>query len=108
VLAIEKTDRITRVVVLPITHSIPRPPDEGIELPPETGRRLGLDSERSWISVSDANDFVWPGPDVRFLPGQGPASVAYGFLPPGVFRVVRERFLARLRARKGGIVSRSS
>ena len=93
--------------MVPITHAVPQPPDEGIELPPETKRRLGLDSELSWIIVNDANEFVWPGPDLRFLPGQGPESAAYGFLPPGVFRVVRERFLARARARKVGLVSRS-
>ena len=107
VLAVEQKQGHTRVIVVPITHAVPQPSEEGIELPPETKRRLGLDSERSWIIVNDANEFVWPGPDLRFLPGQGPESAAYGFLPPGVFRVVRERFLARARARNVGLVSRS-
>lgn len=107
VLAVEKQKGHTRVIVLPVTHSVPQPPDEGIELPTETKRRLGLDSERSWIIVSDANDFVWPGPHPRFLPGQGPETSAYGFLPPAAFRAVRERFLARVLARKIGLVPRS-
>jgi hypothetical protein len=107
VLAIETKPGHTRVIALPVTHSAPQPPDEGIEVPPETKKRLGLDSERSWIIISDANDFIWPGPDLRFLPGKGPESSAYGFLPPGVFRVVRDRFLARARTRRVGIVPRS-
>lgn len=96
-----------RVIVLPITHSEPRTPDEGIELPHVTKVRLGLDDARSWVVVSEANDFAWPGPDLRFLPGQGPASAAYGFLPPVVFRAIRDHFLTRYRERKTGLVSRS-
>ena len=68
---------------------------------------LGLDDERSWVIVSEGNDFVWPGPDLRFLPGRGPESAAYGFLPPLVFRVVRDRFLARYQRRQVGLVTRT-
>lgn len=96
-----------RVVVLPITHSSPQPPSEGVELPPDTKRRLGLDDERSWVIVSEANRFLWPGPDLRFLPGQGPESAAYGVLPPAVFRVVRDRFLTGLRTRRAAVVPRT-
>lgn len=107
VVAIEgETDR-TRVLVLPVTHAPPQPPDEGIELPQPTKLRLGLDSERSWIMVSEANDFIWPGPDLRFLPGQGPESSAYGFLPTRLFRVVRDRFLARARTRQATLIART-
>jgi hypothetical protein len=107
VLAIEKQPGHKRVIVLPITHFAPAQSDEGIELPSETKRRLGLDSERSWIIISEANEFVWPGPDLRFAPGQGPESSAYGYLPPRVFRVVRDRFLGRARARKSELVRRT-
>nr|WP_282572311.1 hypothetical protein [Roseomonas acroporae] len=96
-----------RVVVVPITHSPPRAPQEAVELPPATKRRLGLDEERSWVVVSEANRFLWPGPDLRFLPGQGPESAAYGVLPPDVFRAVRDRFLAGLRARRAAVVPRT-
>lgn len=51
--------------------------------------------------------FAWPGPDLRFLPGKGPETAAYGFLPPGFFRVVRERFLAADRRKKAVLVSRT-
>jgi hypothetical protein len=56
--------------------------------------------------VSEANVFTWPGPDLRFLPGQGPESSAYGFLPPGFFRIVRDRFLAG-REQKAILVART-
>jgi hypothetical protein len=70
-------------------------------------RRLGLDEERSWIVVTEANLFNWPGPDLRFIPGKGPESVAYGFLPPSLFRSVRDRFLEHARRRRMGLVSRT-
>ena len=96
-----------RVYVLPITHSPPQPPDEGIERPLPTKARLGLDGERSWIIVGEANRFSWPGPDLRPMVGQGPDSVAYGLLPPGLFRVVRDRFVARARANATKLVPRT-
>ena len=96
-----------RVVVVPITHSPPRSPEEAVELPAATKRRLGLDDERSWVVVSEANRFLWPGPDLRFLPGRGPESAAYGVLPPDVFRAVRDRFLTGLRARQAAVVPRT-
>ena len=43
------------------THSAPRRVDDAIEIPPATQQRLGLDSERSWIVITEANEFVWPG-----------------------------------------------
>jgi hypothetical protein len=107
VIAIEGAEGHSRVIVLPITHFPPRPPDEGVELPRQTKTRLGLDDERSWVIVSEANDFTWPGPDLRFPPGQGPESIAYGFLPPLVFRAVRDRFLARYQRRQVGLVTRT-
>ena len=96
-----------RVYVLPITHSPPQSPDEGIELPRQTKLRLDLDGERSWIIVSEANRFSWPGPDLRFLPGEGPKSAAYGFLPPGLFRIIRDRFVARGRQKALSLVTRT-
>ena len=90
VIAIEGREGHPRVIVLPVTHSPPQPPDEGIELPQQTKTRLGLDDERSWVIASEGNDFVWPGPDLRFLPGRGPESAAYGFLPPLVYSVSSE------------------
>ena len=56
-----------------------------------------MDSERSWGVLSEANDFIWPGSDLRPVPGAG--SVAYGFLPLGFMRVLRDRLERRRRER---------
>ncbi len=107
-LSVQESEHATpRVLVLPITHVPPRGPRDGIEVPAATKMRLGLDTERSWIILSEVNEFRWPGPDLRPLPGQGPESVAFGFLPPRFFRQVREAFLASARARRTKQVSRS-
>ena len=107
VLAIHEKDGRTRVYAQPITHSPPALGAQAVEIPAVVNARLGLDGERSWISVDEANMFHWPGPDLRFLPGQGPESAVYGFLPPGFFRVVRDRFLAADRAKKATLVART-
>jgi hypothetical protein len=96
-----------RVHALPITHSSPAAEDLAIEIPASVKARLGLDGERSWVVVSDANVFAWPGPDIRFLPGKGAESSVYGFLPPAFFRAVRDRFLAVDRERKAAAVVRT-
>lgn len=96
-----------RVILLPITHAAPRDPQTAIELPAATKRRLGLDGERSWIILTEGNEFTWPGPDLRPIAGGGPESVALGFLPPNMFRLVRDQFLALHRRRKAAVVPRS-
>ncbi len=87
------------VTVLPITHTAPADSAAAIEIPTATKRRLGLDDDRSWIVVSEANDFRWPGHDLRPLPGEDPSTILYGVLPPGLFEAVRVRVLARVRDR---------
>lgn len=96
-----------RVLVLPITHAAPVDPKVAIEMPAVTKARLGLDAARSWIVLSELNAFIWPGPDLRPVTGEGLASVAYGFLPPGLFRIVRERFLEVYKRQRVGRVPRS-
>ena len=95
------------VYVLPITHSMPLDHSEAIELPQQTKLRLGLDGERSWVIINEANRFSWPGPDLRTLPGMGPDSAAYGFLPPRFFKIIRDRFVERGRLSDPGLVTRT-
>lgn len=97
----------TRVYALPITHTAPAKADDAIEIPAVVKTRLGLDSEQSWIVLNEANFFAWPGPDLRFLPGMGPETAAYGFLPPTFFRVVLERFMKAARSGTAALVRRS-
>jgi hypothetical protein len=86
------------VTVLPITHAPPADLGAAIEMPFLTKQRLGLDEDRSWIVISEANDFRWPGPDLRPLPGEGPSTVVCGMLPPGFFQLLRTHVIERVRA----------
>lgn len=74
-----------RVYVLPITHTQPGKEIEALEIPPAVARTAGLDAARSWIVLSEFNEFVWPGFDLAIVPGRTPPSVAYGYLSPGFF-----------------------
>ncbi len=85
------------VTVVPITHSPPSDLHAAVELPPALKAHLGLDAGRSWIVLSETNEFLWPGPDLR--PAAGRDDVVYGVLPPGFFRRVRERLLALVEER---------
>ncbi|PKP94727.1 MAG: hypothetical protein CVT77_01595 [Alphaproteobacteria bacterium HGW-Alphaproteobacteria-16] len=95
------------VTVLPVTHTPPRDERLAVELPHDTKKRLGLDDARSWIVVTDASRFIWPGPDVRFARPGDPASVAYGLLPAGIFNEMRDKFIVAVRDRKAGQVTRT-
>jgi hypothetical protein len=107
VLAIFDNAGRRRVRVLPITHVPPVTMEDAVEIPQATAKRLGLDYDRSWIVVSEANDFIWPGPDLRPKRSSDPSTVAYGFLPPKLFRVVRDRLIERLRAGRIAMVPRT-
>lgn len=93
ILSVKTAGELTRVVVVPITHRPPAPPSEGIEIPAAVKRHLGLDTERSWIVVTDLNAFIWPGFDLRPIPNVVPKTFAYGFLPPKFFRRIVARIL---------------
>lgn len=95
------------VALVPVTHSPPARPEEAVEIPAITKRRLGLDEARSWIGVSEMNRFVWPGPDLRPVSRAEPERFEYGFLPPELFRQVLERFEACAAARRLRIVGRT-
>ena len=87
------------VTVAPVTHSAPSSPGEGVELPLLTKQRLGLDNARSWVVVSEVNEFIWPGPDLRPVPDDK-GRYHYGFLPPGLFRQIRDRLTRWAAARQ--------
>jgi hypothetical protein len=95
------------VRVLPITHAAPADPADALEIPLATKQRLGLDSERSWVVLTEANDFIWPGPDLRPAVGGDPSSVAYGMLPPGFMKTLRARLIERWRAERVRAVGRT-
>jgi len=90
------------VTVAPVTHSQPSAQDDAVEIPAKTKERLGLDSSRSWVIVSEVNDFVWPGPDLRPLADKR-RGFQYGFLPPTLFLQIRDRI--RANGRTGNLAS---
>jgi hypothetical protein len=96
-----------RVVVAPITHTAPREPDSAIEVPTATCRRVGLDDERQWIVLGELNSFLWPGPDLRPVQGEGPESVIIGVLPAALSTLINERLQARITARRVAITTRT-
>jgi hypothetical protein len=79
-------DAAPLVRVLPITHTAPTDVD-AIEIPAITKKRVGLDAERSWIVVSEGNEFRWPGPDLRPAINGDLSSIVFGMLPPRFFAV---------------------
>ncbi len=95
------------VTVLPITHTPPSDPLFAVEIPPATKQRLHLDDERSWVGLTEANRFLWPGPDLRPARGEDAASVAYGLLPYGLSEEIRRRFIAYIKAHRVNIVPRT-
>ena len=103
VLVIREVGRRPRVRVLPVTHSAPIDPNSAMEIPPETKRRLGLDDAKSWIVLNEANDFSWPGPDLRSSVQGDLQTVIYGALPPLFFAALRKR----LAAQRGRLIRRS-
>lgn len=107
ILAVADADGRERVTVLPVTHREPVTKELAVEIPAVVKRRLGLDAERSWIVIDEANRFIWPGPDLRRLPGGDQSTVAYGVLPPRLFETVKARFLVAAKARRARMVHRT-
>ena len=101
------TDGQTRVLVLPITHSAPAKGIAAIEIPAIVKRDLGLDSDPSWIILSEWNEFVWPGPDLRPVPNDNDGNMAYGYLSRGFFARVRDDFVAVVESGRAARVSRT-
>ena len=108
VILVSANDEHQRVVtVLPITHTPRSDPTLAVEIPAGVKRRLRLDDERSWVVLSEANRFIWPGPDLSPARPGDLASVSYGPLPFALFEEIRIKFIAAIKARRASVVSRS-
>lgn len=105
VLSVEcASDGASIVTVLPIAHSPPSDPAAALKIPLPVKQHLRLDDRRSWIVVSEGNEFLWPGYDLRKRPGT--ARYDYGFLPPRFFDQVVRAFAAWHRRGKRRITVR--
>ena len=107
ILATANQDDEQVVTVLPISHSPPADPNLAVEIPALVKRRLKLDDERSWVVLTEANRFIWPGPDLRPVTPGDSASVGYGPLPFALFEEIRTKFIAAIRAKRASVVPRS-
>lgn len=107
VAAIGRSAGGTDVVLLPITHTPPSHGEAAAELPVRVKRHLGLDASRSWVLLTECNIDSWPSPELTALPGQ-PGNFAYGFLPPRLFREIRDGFVAQARAGRMATTRRGS
>ena len=101
---VRRPDGETVVTVLPVTHVPPTDPAEAIEIPQSVKRHLGLDDNRSWIVVSQGDQFVWPGYDLRRIRRTG--QYDYGYLPPRLFNEVLEALRAWHRSHRVKLTAR--
>ena len=62
---------------------------------------IGLDDAPCSVIALEHNVDVWPNGSLSPLPGRA-AAFSYGFLPPGLFARVKEKFLEL--SQKGGKV----
>jgi hypothetical protein len=99
-----RQDGETWVTVLPVTHSPPQEVAAAVEIPSAVKRHLGLDDARSWVVVSEGDQFVWPGYDLRKTPGG--ERYDYGFLPPRFFASILAAFRAWHTAHKVMLTTR--
>ncbi len=103
----DRKDGSKIVTVVPVTHTEPADQDGAIEIPAKTKERLGLDEKRSWIVCSEINQFIWPGPDLKPVSARKKDQFEYGFLPPGLFRIVKNKVIYLARGRKLKVITRS-
>ena len=107
ILAREIIEGETQVVVLPVTHEAPSDPNDAIEIPADTKKRLGLDDQQSWIVLTEANSFVWPGPDLRPKHrAEDATDIEYGLLPQALFNKVRDTFLKYFMTKAAAVTKR--
>jgi hypothetical protein len=92
------------VTVLPITHSAPPHAAAAIEIPSRVKAHLGLDDARSWVVVTEGNEFLWPGYDLHKVPRSD--RFAFGFLPPRFFTQIITAFGALHAAGRAKVASR--
>jgi mRNA-degrading endonuclease toxin of MazEF toxin-antitoxin module len=106
ILAVREHDNAIVVTVAPITHRPITDKNVGLELPSRVKQHLGLDHEKSWVVVSEVNQFTWPGYDLRAIPGHL-ERYDYGFLPPHLFNRVKAAMLDLSEKRRLAIGSRN-
>jgi hypothetical protein len=106
-LSIRSADGIIEVLVLPITHTPPILASDAVLLPQDIKRRIGLDDAPSWIVTTEGNAFIWPGPDIRSVPGRTPTTMIYGRVSDDLLRQVARSYLANRDRQYSRLVNRT-
>jgi hypothetical protein len=96
-----------QVLVLAVTHTPPNDPFDAVALPNHLKAAVGLDDRPAWIVTTEGNAFVWPGPDIRPVPGRVPPVVVYGRMPTALMRKVVESYLANRTRQRARLVQRT-
>lgn len=107
-LSVRSDDGQTEVLALAITHSQPTNPSEAVALPSAVKRRFKLDDDASWIVTTEANAFIWPGPDIRPIPSRNPTGVIYGKVSNDLLQEVARSFLTNRKRQQAPLVPRAS
>jgi len=110
VLALSVTEErgVHRVYVAAITHSPPSRASDAVQFPLRVKRQLGLDDEPAWIVTTELNTFVWPGPDIRPIPGRNPRTSVYGRIPEDLLKRAVRSFLENRKKQQAALVTRKS
>ena len=81
----------TIVTVAPITHNEPDNPNHGVEVPRRVKDHLNLDQKKSWVIVTDLNEFIWPGDYVFPIPGGRQDQYDYGTIPQALLTLISQK-----------------
>ncbi|HEX2591697.1 MAG TPA: hypothetical protein VHL34_09395 [Rhizomicrobium sp.] len=95
----------SEILVLAVTHSKPFQESDGVELPLEVKRSLGLDRQQSWIVTNEANFFRWPGPDVRPV---RKGTLTYGQIPHALLQEVAASLVENRKQQRLKVIRRTS
>jgi len=106
-LSIRQADGGVELLVLAVTHTPPTAESDAVVFPQAIKRHIGLDGEPSWIVTTEANSFIWPGPDIRPVPGRNPTTAIYGRVPDGLLRLVARSYLANRDRQRDRLVTRT-
>jgi hypothetical protein len=107
-LAVRVAEGVAEILVVAVTHAPPANPTDAVSLPQSIKRRLGLDDDPAWIVTTEANAFIWPGPDIRPVPGRIPPTAIYGRVPDDLLRRIARSFLANRKKQRARLVARTT
>lgn len=91
------------VLLAPITHTPPHDKSEGVEIPNDITRHLGLDDQRQWIKTTEVNRVSWD--DAGITPAKK-TQWEYGRLPKWITERSIQEMQQNARIKKVRLVKR--